>query len=39
MDSSACAITGLVKRFGETTAVDGLSFRVPPGRRKSRAST
>jgi ABC-2 type transport system ATP-binding protein len=31
MSPSACAITGLVKRFGETTAVAGLSFRVPPG--------
>jgi ABC-2 type transport system ATP-binding protein len=27
----ACAITGLVKRFGAKAAVDGLSFRVPPG--------
>ena len=31
MSSDACAISGLVKRFGATTAVDGLSFRVPPG--------
>jgi ABC-2 type transport system ATP-binding protein len=29
--SDACAIHGLVKRFGAKTAVDGLSFRVPPG--------
>jgi ABC-2 type transport system ATP-binding protein len=27
----ACEITGLVKRFGAKTAVDGLSFRVPVG--------
>lgn len=25
-------VTGLTKRFGEVTAVDGLSFEVPPGR-------
>ena len=27
----ACEITGLVKRFGNKTAVDGLSLRVPTG--------
>ncbi|HEX4138997.1 MAG TPA: ABC transporter ATP-binding protein [Candidatus Methylacidiphilales bacterium] len=27
----ACEITGLVKRFGSKTAVDGLSLRVPVG--------
>jgi ABC-2 type transport system ATP-binding protein len=27
----ACTISGLVKRFGAKAAVDGLSFRVPPG--------
>jgi ABC-2 type transport system ATP-binding protein len=27
----ACAINGLVKRFGSKLAVDRLSFRVPPG--------
>jgi ABC-2 type transport system ATP-binding protein len=27
----ACEITGLVKRFGATTAVDGLTLRVPVG--------
>jgi ABC-2 type transport system ATP-binding protein len=27
----ACTISGLVKRFGGKPAVDGLSFRVPPG--------
>ena len=27
----ACEITGLVKRFGPKTAVDGLSLRVPVG--------
>ena len=27
----ACAINGLVKRFGSKAAVDGLSFSVPPG--------
>ena len=27
----ACEITGLVKRFGDKTAVDGLSLRVPTG--------
>jgi ABC-2 type transport system ATP-binding protein len=27
----ACAIEGLVKRFGSKVAVDGLSFRVPRG--------
>jgi ABC-2 type transport system ATP-binding protein len=27
----ACEITGLVKKFGAKTAVDGLSFRVPAG--------
>jgi ABC-2 type transport system ATP-binding protein len=27
----ACEITGLVKRFGTKTAVDGLSLRVPAG--------
>ena len=31
MPPDACAIRGLVKRFGGTTAVDNLSFRVPAG--------
>jgi ABC-2 type transport system ATP-binding protein len=31
-DSPAVEARGLIKRFGATTAVDGLSFRVEPGR-------
>ena len=29
--AAACEIIGLHKRFGRTTAVDGLDLRVPPG--------
>ena len=31
MDSAAIVASGLVKRFGDVPALDGIDFFVPPG--------